>query len=167
VSGSCPILRRTALEQLSGTVGYVLDPWYFTYGEDVDVMIRLHLLGWRVRFIPDLRAWHIRSASTAVASRFYQKPDATQVRHFRNRLATIFKTYPKRVLWTRAPALAFAELATPAYLLLRRPRSVLNWVRAWKEIWVERARLRHDRRRIQGAAAPEFIARLGRLLAQI
>jgi GT2 family glycosyltransferase len=153
VSGSCPFFRRSALEVLHSAVGYVLDPWYFTYGEDIDVMLRLNLAGWRVRYVPELRAWHVRSASTVVGSRFFEKPDETQVRHFKNRIGTIIKTYPPWLLARRLPVLLVAEAAVPAYLLLRgRPASVRNWLRAWGEVWTERARLLRDRSVLQAGA---------------
>jgi len=165
ISGSCPIFRRTALEALCATVGYVLDPWYFTYGEDIDVMLRLNLAAWRVRYLPELRAWHVRSGSTVVASRFYEKPDATQVRHFKNRIATIIKTYPPSLLLLRLLALTAGEIALPAYLLLRRrPRSVRNWFQGWREVWRERRRLMRDRAALQSSTTVERVRTLRRLL---
>ena len=165
VSGSCPIFRRSALESLRTTVGYVLDPWYFTYGEDIDVMLRLNLAGWRVRYLPQLRAWHVRSGSTAVASRFFEKSDATQVRHFKNRIATIIKTYPRSLLLRRLPVLAAGEIALPAYLLLRgRPRSVRNWFRGWSEVWLERQRLLRDRAALLEQTTADRVRRLCQLL---
>ncbi|MDP3938140.1 MAG: glycosyltransferase family 2 protein [Deltaproteobacteria bacterium] len=164
VSGSCPVFRRKALEDLRATAGYVLDPWYFTYGEDVDVMLRLNLAGWRVRFVPDMHAWHVRSASTKPRSRFYEKPDATQVHHLKNRLATIIKTLPMSLIWRRIATLVATELLIPGYLLLRRPRSLVNWAAAWCLIWKERGRLLRDRAAIQGATAGSSVARLSALL---
>lgn len=164
VSGSCPLFRRKALDAIRATVGYVLDPTYFTYGEDIDVMLRLNLAGWRVVHIPEMSAWHVRSGSTAPRSRFYEKPDVTQVHHLRNRLATIVKTWPRQVLLRRLPALAAIECALPFYLLIRRPRSLRNWFVAWRGLWRDRARLLRDRARIQTAATPAAIYRLRRLL---
>ena len=164
VSGSCPIFRREALNAIRKPVGYVLDPWYFTYGEDIDVMLRLNLAGWRVRYVPSMNAWHVRSASTAPASRFYDKPDVTQVHHFKNRLATVTKSIPKRELWRRLPALFATEAALPFYLLVRKPSSLRNWLRGWKEVWKERHRLLADRRSIHDRASVSGIARLVQLL---
>lgn len=165
VSGSCPIFRRSALEALRETVGYVLDPWYFTYGEDIDLMLRLNLAGWRVRYLPDLQAWHVRSGSTVATSRFYEKPDATQVRHFKNRIATIIKTYPVSLLLRRLPMLAATEIALPAYLLVRgRSRSARNWIQGWREVWRERQRLLRDRSTLQRGAKVERLRRLRGLL---
>lgn len=167
VSGSCPVLRMDALKHVQTQVGYVLDPWYFTYGEDVDLMLRLNLAGWTVRFVPQIRAWHVRSASTAPRSRFYEKPDPTQVHHFKNRVATIIKTWPRSLIARRLALLTATEALTPVYLLLQRPRSVLNWALAWRMIWRERKRLLGDRRSIQGSASPQHVARLSELLRHL
>ncbi len=166
VSGSCPIFRREALDSLRAPVGYILEPWYFAYGEDIDVMLRLNLAGWRVRYIADMVAWHVRSGSTAPASRFYQKPDHIQVHHFKNRVATILKAIPRSAMLTRLPALIATELGMPFYLLLRRPKSIRNWARAWHQLWRERRRLLRDRVAIQEKATSHNVARLQTLLAR-
>jgi GT2 family glycosyltransferase len=165
VSGSCPIFRRTALEAIAAPVGYVLDPWYFTYGEDIDVMLRLNLAGWRVRYTPLMKAWHVRSASTAPASRFYEKPNVTQVHHFKNRVATIIKAIPRGALIRRIPALLATELLLPFYLLMRRPSSLLNLAKAWRQVWSERRRLFRDRAAIRLGSSTRHMNRLSRLLA--
>ena len=164
VSGSCPLFRRATLNDLRETVGYALDPWYFAYGEDIDVMLRLNLRGWRVRFLPASKAWHVRSQSTVAASRFYEKPGMTQVHHFKNRLATIIKTMPRGALLRRLPALVGIELAMPAFLLTRRPSSVRHWMKAWTLVVREWRRLVRDRRLIQRTAPDAARQRLMRLL---
>lgn len=166
VGGSCPILRRAALESIRAPVGYLLDPWYFASFEDIDAMLRLNLAGWKVRYIPEMLAWHIGSASTVPRSRFYQKPDAFQVHHLKNRVATIIKSLPRAVLLRRLPPLLFTEIATPLYLLLRHPGSILNWIAAWREVWRARKRLLRDRMAIQASASPRAIARLQMLLQE-
>jgi GT2 family glycosyltransferase len=165
VSGSCPILRRRALEDIRRPVGYALDPWYFTYGEDIDVMLRLHLAGWRVRYDPAMLAWHVRSGSTVVGSRFYERPDVTQVHHFKNRVATIAKTYPVPVLLRRLPLLVMTELVVPPYLLLKgKPRGIWNWLRSWGQFLKESPRLLRDRKTIFARADHENQARTQALL---
>jgi GT2 family glycosyltransferase len=166
VSGSCPLFRRAALLATATPVGYVLDPWYFTYYEDIDVMLRLNLAGWRVRYVPTMRAWHVRSASTVPASRFFEKPDETQVHHFKNRLATIIKSIPRRALLKRLPALIMTELGIPLFFLARRPRSVINWIRGWISVWGERSRLFADREAIALHSSESSRIALTRLLSQ-
>jgi len=167
VSGSCPVFRRAALDEVRRPVGYVLDPWYFAYGEDIDVMLRLNLSGWRVRYLPALRAWHVRSGSTKAWSRFYEKPDAIQVHHFKNRVATVVKTMPPSALSWRLPVLLGTEALLPFYLAARgRPASIRNWLQAWRLVWSERRRLYGDRRAIERSATAESRRRLAALLRE-
>ncbi len=138
VSGSCPVFRVAALSTIRAPVGYVLDPWYFAYSEDVDLMLRLNLAGWRVRYVPHLLAWHVRSGSSVPAARFYEKPDHYQVHHL---------------------------LALPAYLVWHRPASVANWLHGWSAVRGELSRLLRDRRGIHSGDGPANTARVQSLLA--
>lgn len=51
--GVCPVGRRSALEQ----VGY-FDPTIFIQGEIEDLSWRLHLLGYKIKFVPKSRVYH-------------------------------------------------------------------------------------------------------------
>ncbi len=55
----CGILAR---RQFLLTVG-LLDPAYFAYYEDADWAMRARQAGWRVRYTPTARMWHIGGAS--------------------------------------------------------------------------------------------------------
>ena len=165
VSGSCPVFRVAALSTIRAPVGYVLDPWYFAYSEDVDLMLRLNLAGWRVRYLPHLLAWHVRSGSSVPASRFYEKPDHYQVHHFKNRIATIVKCLPTRLLLRMALPLLFTELALPAYLVWHRPASLTNWLHGWSAVRGELSRLLRDRCGIHSGGGPANTARVQSLLA--
>jgi GT2 family glycosyltransferase len=166
VSGSCPFFRLSALSAVRAPVGYVLDPWYFAYFEDMDLMLRLNLGGWRVKYDPAMVAWHVRSGSTVPASRFYQKPAPILVHHLKNRIATVIKNSPHVLLPRTALPLAFTELAVPFYLLSHRPRSVKSCGAAWAAVWGERARLQRDRAAIQRNATPDGIRRVRSFLGR-
>jgi len=51
--GACLLLRRAALEQIG-----LLDERFFLYFEEVDLCLRLHQAGWRVRFVPGAAIVH-------------------------------------------------------------------------------------------------------------
>lgn len=51
------LVRRAALEDLSGGAAGPFDP-ALRYGEDVDLIWRLHEAGWRVRYQPEVRIVH-------------------------------------------------------------------------------------------------------------
>ncbi len=58
VSGACVLVRRVALERVSGW-----DEGFFLYGEDVDLCRRLWRAGYEVRYEPAAEAVHVGGAS--------------------------------------------------------------------------------------------------------
>ncbi|MBA8826939.1 N-acetylglucosaminyl-diphospho-decaprenol L-rhamnosyltransferase [Saccharopolyspora lacisalsi] len=63
LSGSCLLLRREALDSVTG-----FDPRYFMYFEDVDLGDRLGRAGWLNVYVPGAEVMHIGGHSTARAS---------------------------------------------------------------------------------------------------
>jgi N-acetylglucosaminyl-diphospho-decaprenol L-rhamnosyltransferase len=59
VSGACVLVRRRALEELSG-----LDEGFFMYCEDIDLCKRLRALGYEILFAPEAVVVHEGGAST-------------------------------------------------------------------------------------------------------
>ena len=59
VSGACVLVRRRALEELSG-----LDDGFFMYCEDIDLCKRLRALGYEILFAPEAVVVHEGGAST-------------------------------------------------------------------------------------------------------
>ncbi len=76
LTGACLLLRRTALESVGG-----LDERFFLYAEDVDLCLRLRQAGWRLRYVPEATACHLRGGSAATA------PAATALAYRRSQLA--------------------------------------------------------------------------------
>ncbi len=65
-TGACPVSRMAALADVMGGEGVgPYDPVFDTYGEDVDLAIKLHRAGWEVHYEPEMRAVHARSFSSA------------------------------------------------------------------------------------------------------
>lgn len=60
VCGACIVARRTALAELSQRDGFVFNPAFFMYKEDIDFSLRLVSLGYRLAVRPDLTAHHCR-----------------------------------------------------------------------------------------------------------
>ncbi|HAN62115.1 MAG: Glycosyl transferase family protein [Parcubacteria group bacterium GW2011_GWD1_38_16] len=60
--GACPFWRRGALED-SAVWGEYHDEDYFWYGDDIDLGWRMHLLGWKNYFTPQVIAWHERQTT--------------------------------------------------------------------------------------------------------
>jgi len=53
------LLRKDTIKKL----GYLLDIDYFLYAEDLDLSLRLRLLGYRVMYVPNAVVYHIHSAT--------------------------------------------------------------------------------------------------------
>ena len=58
-SGGAAAYRRSALEEVGG-----FDPWLISYLEDTDLSWRLQLRGYRCRFVPEARVYHMISATS-------------------------------------------------------------------------------------------------------
>lgn len=164
IPGCSACVRMDALRDVARIAGYVFDPWYFTYFEDIDLMLRLNLAGWRVRYLPDVRSWHVRSASIGGPMRFHRRPVAAMRTNLRNRVATFIKSCPRNQLWRLLPPAAAWHAAVPPYLLATRPSALGVVGSAWRDVWRERRRLLADRRRIMAAATPESLARFAQLI---
>jgi GT2 family glycosyltransferase len=63
-TAACLMVRRAAVER----VGF-FDPDYFMYGEDIDLCYRLRSGGWKIFYLPDARAVHVKGAATRQSTR--------------------------------------------------------------------------------------------------
>ena len=63
-TAACLLVRRAAIDR----VGF-FDPDYFMYGEDIDLCYRLKTGGWKVFYLPDATAVHLKGASTGQSTR--------------------------------------------------------------------------------------------------
>jgi GT2 family glycosyltransferase len=163
-SGSAAMYRREMLEQIG-----LFDESFFLYCEDTDLGLRARWAGWECRYVPDAVVEHRYSLSAGAASplkAYYVE---------RNRLYTIVKNFPARLLWrvVFASALRYcwhlillAEGRGKAAEFRREGRSP-----AWLPLLVFRAhaaalvrlpRLLRERRRIAASRriAPEAFQRL-------
>ena len=135
-SGACLAIRRPVWEELGG---FADD--YFLYHEDTDLGLRLQLAGHRVGIEP-----------RAVCDHDYEFTKGPHKWRYleRNRLATLVRTYPNRLLALLAPGLLATELALLAVA------AAGGWLpeklRANTEALRRLPRLRRERRRIQAAA---------------
>ena len=95
-SGSAALYRRTMLDEIG-----LFDESFFLYCEDTDLGLRAQWAGWGCRYVPGAVVEHRYSHSAGRASplkAYYVE---------RNRLYTIVKNFPARMLW----AAPFASIA--------------------------------------------------------
>lgn len=62
-TAACLMVRRTVIDQ----VGF-FDPDYFMYGEDLDLCYRIRQGGWKIYYVPDAVAVHLKGTSTRQAA---------------------------------------------------------------------------------------------------
>ncbi len=146
-SSACLALPRERWESVSG-----FPEDYFLYFDDVDISLRLRLLGGGIGIEPSARVEHHYDFSRrSFKWRMLE----------RNRWATILRTYPGPLLALLAPALALTELA----LLVIAGTSGWGGQKLAANLDVLRAlpRLLEERRRIQAGrviGSAEFAAHL-------
>jgi GT2 family glycosyltransferase len=122
-TGAVMLCRRSMLEQVRLDTGY-FDETYFAYGEDIDLAWRAQLAGWRSRYRPEARAWHVGSGSLAGHLRFLDKPPVFQRHVLKNRYLTLVKNLSLGLVLRILPVFLLAEPLVWGLLLMRRPRSV-------------------------------------------
>jgi GT2 family glycosyltransferase len=142
-SGACFVIPRSLYLELGGFPEH-----FFMYCEDVDLSLRVRLLGQAVGVLPAARVDHDYDFHKgALKWRMLE----------RNRLATIVRTYPGVLLALLAPALVATELAIFAAAVAG------GWARqkllAWRDFVVALPALRRERASIQATrtiGAAEF-----------
>lgn len=132
-SGACLALTRETWVGLGG-----FPEEFFMYHEDVDLSLRLRLTGATVGVEPAARVDHAYDFAKGAAK--WRRLEA-------NRLATVLRTYPTRLLLAVAPALVVLELA------LLPASAAGGWLPqklgAWADVLRAVPRLRRERRTIQ------------------
>lgn len=69
VGGGSMILDREVVDEL----GYIFDPSFIAYGEDLDLGLRLNGLGYRVVFVPTAVCYHHREGRTQLQRKTIQR----------------------------------------------------------------------------------------------
>jgi len=119
-TGAVVLCRRAMLESIK-LEGEYFDETYFSYGEDIDLSWRAQLRGWKARFLPDARAFHVGSGSLAGRLRFVDKPAFFQRQTLKNRYLSLLKNASSGVLPRILPVFLLTEPLVWVYLLVRRP----------------------------------------------
>jgi len=124
-AGCCPIFRREALDGSeikpdSGKEKQFYDELYFAYGEDVDLYLRMSLMGFRCLYSPKLIAWHAHSG-TQDGVCWHTKDAAILRRLPANVFYTWLKNCPLGMLIKTSWRVFAAPTAMFLVLLFRRP----------------------------------------------
>jgi GT2 family glycosyltransferase len=97
-AGSVMFLSKAMLDDVRLPGGGYLDETYFCYGEDMELMLRAQMLGWRCVFVPILAGWHMGGASANAGPRYSDKPSPLLVHALKNRYLTLVACYPAGLL---------------------------------------------------------------------
>ena len=129
LSGACLAIPRDLWQGLGGFPEH-----FFMYCEDVDLSLRLRLLGGTLLVLPDARADHAYE---------FAKGELKWRLLERNRWATVLRTYPAPLLALVMPALLATELAVWVVALRGRwgrakARATIDVVRALPSLLQER-----------------------------
>lgn len=112
VFGPCAgaaLYRRTMIERIGG-----FDERFFYLYEDVDLAWRARLAGWRCRYCPEARVYHVHAGAGT---------EGTPLKRYllaRNRVLTLIKNYPRPQWLAYAPLILLYELLAVGYALIAR-----------------------------------------------
>lgn len=146
-SGACLAISAADWRRVDG-----FSPWYFMYCEDVDLSLRIRLLGGTVAVIPAAKVVH--------DYRFHKGSTKWRMLE-RNRWATIIRCYPAPLLGLLLPALIAAEFAVWLAAIHGRwgamkALAVMDVLRAFPRLIAERRDIQSQRT----ITAAEFSAAL-------
>jgi len=102
LSGASLIIRRQVIDEL----GYVFDPDFFFYAEDMDLGLRIRALGYRCVVVPEAIVYHKHSLKTNLSIATVVKT----VRIIRNRYLAFYKVM---AWWEFVPMAALLTIGSP------------------------------------------------------
>lgn len=97
-TGACALYARELLLELKARHGYIYDPEYFCYSEDIDLCMRARLLGFRAVCVSERVAFHVGQASSGGPH-----SDFVLFHGVRNALWTTVKCTPLATLLKHTP----------------------------------------------------------------
>lgn len=124
--GAAALYRKTMLDDIAVDNEY-FDADFFAYGEDADLAWRARLRGWRVCFVPQARARHVRGWGDTLRKHSSEAPQGPRLA-LRNRYLMSLKNDRLGYWVIDLPWILSAELPRLAYLVFTRPLALLGLV---------------------------------------
>ncbi len=115
VSGAAFFSKRSALENVQRRDGYVFDPKFFAYKEDVDLSIRLRRSGYDLIYVPIVFGYHCRSWKGRKDRR--EVGAFSRYHSFKNRYLLMAKHMSLATFLLNLPILAVQELGLFVYVV--------------------------------------------------
>ena len=151
-SGACPILRRSALEDVQFEKEF-FDEDFFSYQEDIDLATRLRTRGWQIWRISRAIAYHARSAREAKKLSLRQllknrrsKSSLTNFYSYRNHLYLLSKNF---VQWKFFPRVFWYELMKFFYIVAFETKNLSalrDVLKNFRKLATKRRRIIHTRK---------------------
>lgn len=132
VAGTAAIYGRKALEDCAVSLGNrteYFDEDFFMYKEDVDLAYRLQKFGWQALYIPSARAYHIRTAKSALLFFGRARPEKVNEWSYRNHFFVLIKNMSTKQFLRSALGIFVYELAKVLYHGIRAPRMLISALR--------------------------------------
>ena len=130
-SGAAALFRRDFIEAVS-VEGQFFDEEFFAFREDGDLAWRAQVMGWKCLYTPTAVAWHVRRVTP---ERRADLPLVINWHSVKNRFLMRGKNASGWLCWRLFLPVAWRDLMTLGYALLRDwrmiVRDVLSWMRAW------------------------------------
>jgi GT2 family glycosyltransferase len=144
-TGAACLYRRAMIDDIS-IDGEFFDPDFFAYREDADVAWRAQLLGWKCRYTPLARAYHVRSVLPANRRAL---PAAVNMHSVKNRWLLRIKNMTGPLYRRYWLAITWRDVVVVAGCLLREFSSLRAFpllARAWPRAWKKRRIIMQRRR---------------------
>jgi GT2 family glycosyltransferase len=96
-SGACFLIRRSWVQ----TLGYLFDPYYVFYAEDIELSLRTVLLGGQIGYVRDSRIYHYIGGAglSSVKTSFYATRNLLLTYYKLLRLSNFFRVFLVRVAY--------------------------------------------------------------------
>ncbi|MEX2274182.1 MAG: glycosyltransferase family 2 protein [Actinomycetota bacterium] len=101
VSGSCMLVRRTAVEEVG-----LFDESFFLYAEELDLTTRLRDAGWKIVFTPTVEVLHAGGVSTGRSRRTHLMHSQSIYRYYAKHRADGWRRATLPLAWTALRARA-------------------------------------------------------------
>ena len=165
VGGASALLRRSLLSE----VGF-LDPDYAIGYEDMDMALRLRLVGYKMFYLPDVVVYHRRASSTSRAPEKLK----TQIKLWfnKNRIATVIKNYNTSNVLKTLPVILMIYVTSGLFEIfykrlwrfgLTRFQAIFWMITHFTELSIQRSKIQKLRKLPDSAAFTPFMVK-GNLL---
>ncbi|HDQ22759.1 MAG TPA: glycosyltransferase family 2 protein [Candidatus Uhrbacteria bacterium] len=148
VSAACPVYRRKALDDVRYKDEF-FDNDFFSYKEDVDLAYRLRWRAWSSFYLPQVVAYHDRSAKSAektkglkVISLRENKARFINYHSYKNHIFVLIKNLSPKIFQRYFLHILFYELKKFIYILFFEQSTLPGWKEIFVKIKIMKAKRR-------------------------